>query len=60
MPSRKYAGTYTERRPFCKTPRIARVFEIKLADGALFLGKRGSRRSRRPVFVNSVWRSSSS
>jgi hypothetical protein len=34
----KYAGTYTERPPFWQEAAVARVFEIKLTDGALSLG----------------------
>ena len=49
----KYAGTYTERRPFWQDATIARVFEIKLADGALFLGPTRLSPQSETVFVNS-------
>jgi len=49
----KYAGTYTERRPFWQDAAIARVFEIKLADGALFLGQTRLSPQSETVFVNS-------
>ena len=49
----RYAGTYTERRPFWQDAAIARVFEIKVVDGALFLGSTRLSPQSETVFVNS-------
>jgi hypothetical protein len=49
----KYAGTYTERRPFWQDAEVARVFEISFADGALFLGPTRLSPQSETVFVNS-------
>ena len=35
----KYAGTYVEQKPFRRGAPVARVFEIRFAQGALFLGQ---------------------
>jgi hypothetical protein len=48
----KYAGTYTERRPFWQGAAVARVFEIRFADGALFLGQTRLRPQSETVFDN--------
>jgi hypothetical protein len=48
----KYAGTYTERPPFWQAAAVARVFEIRLADGALFLGQTRLQPQSETVFVN--------
>ena len=48
----KYAGTYTERPPFWQGAAVARVFEIRLADGALFLGQTRLQPQSETVFVN--------
>jgi hypothetical protein len=48
----KYAGTYTERQPFWQAATVARVFEIRLADGALFLGQTRLRPQWETVFDN--------
>ncbi len=48
----KYAGTYTERQPFWQGAPVARVFEIRLADGALFLGQTRLRPQSETVFDN--------
>ena len=48
----KYVGKYTEQRPFWQNAAIARVFEIRLADGALFLGQTRLRPLSETVFDN--------
>jgi hypothetical protein len=48
----KYAGTYTERPPHWQDAAVARVFEIKLSDGALFLGATRLSAQSQTVFVN--------
>ena len=48
----KYAGTYTERQPFWQAATVARVFEIELTDGALFLGQTRLRPQTETVFDN--------
>jgi hypothetical protein len=49
----RYTGTYTERRPHWQDAPAARVFEIKLADGALFLGATRLMPQSETVFINS-------
>jgi hypothetical protein len=49
----RYAGTYIERRPHWQDAPVARVFEIKLADGALFLGATRLTPQSETVFINS-------
>src|SRR5688500_1844899 len=49
----KYAGTYTERPPFWQGAAVARVFEIRFADGALFLGPTRLSGQTETVFINS-------
>jgi hypothetical protein len=49
----KYAGTYVERPPFWQGAAVARVFEIRLADGALFLGATRLAAQTETIFVNS-------
>jgi len=49
----KYAGAYTEREPHWQGAAVARVFEIKLQDGALFLGATRLSPQSPTVFVNS-------
>jgi hypothetical protein len=48
----KFAGTYTERQPFWQGAAVARVFEIRVADGALFLGQTRLRPLSETVFDN--------
>jgi hypothetical protein len=48
----KYAGTYTEQRPFWQGAAVARVWEITLTDGALFLGATRLQPQSPTVFVN--------
>jgi hypothetical protein len=48
----KYAGTYTERPPFWQGAAVARVFEIRFADGALFLGQTRLSPQSETIFVN--------
>jgi hypothetical protein len=49
----KYAGTYTERQPFWQGAAVARTFEIRFADGALFLGQTRLSPQSETVFINS-------
>jgi hypothetical protein len=49
----RYAGVYTEREPHWQDAPVARVFEIKLADGALFLGTTRLMPQSETVFINS-------
>ena len=48
----RYAGTYTERQPFWQGAAVARVWEIRLVDGALFLGQTRLQPQSETVFVN--------
>jgi hypothetical protein len=48
----KYAGTYTEQPPFWQHAPVARTFEIRFADGALFLGQTRLSPQSETVFVN--------
>jgi len=48
----RYAGTYTEREPFWQNAAVARTFEIRFADGALFLGPTRLSPQSESVFVN--------
>ena len=48
----KYAGKYTEQRPFWQNAAVARVFEIRFADGALFLGQTRLSPQSETVFIN--------
>jgi hypothetical protein len=48
----KYAGTYTERRPFWQGAATARVFEITFADGALLLGTTRLSAQSETIFIN--------
>ena len=48
----KYAGTYTERPPFWQGAAVARVFEIRITDGALFLGPTPLIPQSETIFVN--------
>ena len=47
-----YAGTYVEREPFWQGAAVARRFEIRLADGSLFLGQTRLVAQSETVFVN--------
>lgn len=47
-----YAGTYVEQRPFWQGATVARTFEIRLAEGALFLGATRLVPQSETVFVN--------
>jgi hypothetical protein len=49
----KYAGTYTERAPFWQGAAVARTFELRFADGALFLGQTRLIPQSETIFVNS-------
>lgn len=49
----RYAGTYTERKPHWQDAAVPRVFEIKLTDGALFLGATRLTPRSDTVFINS-------
>jgi hypothetical protein len=49
----KYAGVYTERPPFWQHATVARTFEIRFADGALFLGQTRLSPQSETVFINS-------
>jgi hypothetical protein len=49
----QYAGTYTEREPHWQHAAVARVFEIRLEDGALYLGTTRLSPQSTTVFVNS-------
>jgi hypothetical protein len=48
----KYAGTYTERPPFWQHAPVARTFEIRLTDGALFLGPTRLSPQSETIFIN--------
>ena len=48
----KYAGTYTEQRPFWQGAAVARVFEIRFTDSALFLGPTRLVPQSETVFIN--------
>lgn len=49
----KYAGTYTERPPFWQGAAVARVFAIRFADGALYLGQARLSPQSETIFDNS-------
>lgn len=48
----RYAGTYIEREPFWQGAAVARRFEIRLAEGSLFLGQTRLVAQSETVFVN--------
>jgi hypothetical protein len=49
----RYAGTYTEVKPHWQDAPVARVFEIRLTDGALFLGATRLMPQSETTFINS-------
>ena len=49
----RYVGTYTEVKPHRQDAPVARVFEIKLTDGALFLGPTRLMPQSETTFINS-------
>jgi hypothetical protein len=49
----RYAGIYTERKPHWQDAPVARVFQITITDGALYLGATRLMPRSETVFINS-------